>query len=112
MSQEKEKSSHSLWPEIIQSVRTPYGFSALFVLVSESVLGILAMRADPPESSWLIIAMVSLIAIVVVLVFILATFRPEALRGSRPTSITVTDEQSKTEQTNITTRFHITTRLQ
>ena len=71
---------------IIETVQTPLGFFTLTVLIVEVILGITANFSQELERNYLITSMVALIFLLVVIVAGFAYFRPEALRGKRPTA--------------------------
>lgn len=78
--------------DIIQGVRTPLGFFVLVVLVVEALLGITAGLSQGPDRTRLINGMLILIFLLVVIVTLLAFFRPEALGGKRPVDFSRADE--------------------
>ncbi len=82
----------SLWANIIYAVRTPLGFFALVALSIEAIFAILASQADPPESTYLIFGMTGVFILLLLLVAILAVWRPEALSGLRPLKDAPIDE--------------------
>jgi hypothetical protein len=57
------------WASIIRSVQTPLGFSALVVLVIESILGGLAVRATGRDFTILLVGMLATVLLLVVAVF-------------------------------------------
>jgi hypothetical protein len=78
------------WASIIRSVQTPLGFSALVVLVVESILGGLAVRATGRDFTILVVGMLTTVLFLVVAVFWTArsdvppsalTARPQPPRG-------------------------------
>ncbi len=78
---------------IIDSVRTPLGLLALALLAVEAILAILAANATPPDTTYLIGAMVAVILLVVLLVVALAIWRPEALAGLRPGGVAAASDK-------------------
>lgn len=70
--------------EIIRTVQTPLGFFVLVVLIVEVVFGVVAGFSEGGERTSLIIGMLSLIICLVLLVAGMAIWRPESLRGRRP----------------------------
>jgi hypothetical protein len=86
-------------PSIIARVTTPLGLLVLTVLVVEGVLGILALRAEPPDTTYLIAAMVLVLILVIILVVALAIWRPEALAGLRPGGVAATSDKAKSSPT-------------
>lgn len=96
MSEEKVPTQSS-WSGIIQSVQSPIGFFSLAVLVVNSILGILAFRADQPERIWLIRIIVFILVALIVIVTILAIIRPQALKGINVSSVSVQAEPVKSE---------------
>lgn len=77
----KEKFSRA---EIIRTVQTPLGFFSLVVLVVEALFGIIAGFSQGTDRTYLIIGMLGLIFLLIVIVAILAIWRPESLQGKRP----------------------------
>jgi len=69
---------------LIESVKTPIGFFALIALIAEAILGTAAIFIDRPEKTYLVVSMIILVFLLVILVALFATFRPEALSGLRP----------------------------
>jgi hypothetical protein len=69
--------------EIIETVQTPLGFFTLTVLVVEIILGFVASLSGGLDRTYLIIGMLILIFLLVIIVSILAFFKPEALMGKR-----------------------------
>ena len=95
MADQKPSDSRRLYgrAEIIRVVQTPLAFFVLVVLVIEGILGVLALKFPSPERSYVVLGMLTLIALLVVLVATLAVWRPGALvgtvpepRGSKPTA--------------------------
>lgn len=80
---------------IIETVQTPLGFFTLVVLVVEVLLGITANFSQGLDRTYIIIGMLALIALLVFIVAGFAYFRPEALRGIRPPSESVSDKAQK-----------------
>ncbi|MFM0351411.1 hypothetical protein [Paraburkholderia sp. RL17-347-BIC-D] len=68
---------------VIDAVKTPLGFLVLGLLVVDGTVAALAIPLSEFRTPlvWTIICSV---AVMVVVVVVLATFRPEALRGDRP----------------------------
>ncbi|MDR8394537.1 hypothetical protein NC796_25555 [Aliifodinibius sp. S!AR15-10] len=73
------------WSGIIDAVQTPLGFFSLIVLVIEAILGSLIGLNAVSESNqtFLLIAMVSIIILLIVIVSTIAWKKPEALWGER-----------------------------
>ena len=71
--------------DIIRTVQTPLGFFVLVVLIVEVVFGVIAGLSEGSNRTSLIIGMMSLIFCLVLLVAGMALWRPESLRGRRPT---------------------------
>ncbi len=74
--------------DIIQTVKTPLGFFTLTVLVVEAILGVAAGFSQGADRTLLIWGMMILIFLLIIIVVGLALFRPEALSGKRPGTIT------------------------
>src|SRR5437773_1503087 len=70
---------------IIASVTTPLGFFVLVVLVVEAGIGGLAMSVSVAERGAIIQYIVVILVGLIVIVSILAFFRPETLYGQRST---------------------------
>lgn len=69
---------------LIEAIKTPLGFFSLVVLVIESLLGGLAMTASSSADRMLMVELiVGILVLMVVLVAVIAWFRPEALWGHR-----------------------------
>lgn len=96
-SAETEAFGASLRASIIRSVTTPLGFFSLVVLVAEAILGGVAIFNDRPEKTYLIIAMIGLIFLLVAIVSLFAAFRPEALFGLRPPRVAPAPDEPPTE---------------
>jgi hypothetical protein len=79
---EQDRSSRA---NIIQTVQTPLGFFVLVVLVVEIILGVLASSSKGGERTYLVLGMLGLIFMLVIIVALLAAFRPGALQGVQPT---------------------------
>lgn len=90
-----EQGLYQLRATVIQSVRTPLGFFSLVALIAEAVLGTVAVFIDRPEKTYLVWSMIALVFLLVVLVTILAAFRPEALSGLRPPKILPSTDEAK-----------------
>ena len=71
---------------IIEAVKTPLGFFSLVVLVLESILGTLALSLKDRSLGYV---MAAVLVFMVILVFVGAVYKPEALWGKRAT---ITDE--------------------
>jgi hypothetical protein len=69
--------------EIIQTIQTPLGFFTLVVLVVEGILVYMALSSQGVERTWIIIGMLFLGFLLVILVAVLAVYKPEALRGKQ-----------------------------
>jgi hypothetical protein len=68
---------------IIEAVKTPLGFFALAVLVVEALLGSLALNSSGDDRAFLIRVIPAILSGLVVLVALIAIFKPEALWGQR-----------------------------
>ena len=101
MSIKKEPNiNHSFWSSIIQSVKTPLGFFALIALIAEAIFGTIALYIERPEKTYLIISMIILFFVLVILVAILAAYRPEALSGKRPNKVLPSNDELKIDSSS------------
>ena len=66
---------------IIQAVTSPLGFYTLIVLMIEGILAFMVKSIQGPERNLLAWCMVGLLALLIIVVALLATFRPDALLG-------------------------------
>jgi hypothetical protein len=71
---------------LVQVVTTPLNFFVLVVLVVEAIIGSLASFSGSTERPILVLYMTTIIVLLVLIVALLAWFRPEALRGARVAS--------------------------
>lgn len=69
---------------IIETVQTPLGFFVLVVLVVEAILGMVAGLTDRANQVIVISGMLVIIGALIAIVGFLAYYRPEALKGMRP----------------------------
>jgi len=88
-------SIHQLRSAVIDSVRTPLGFFSLIALIAEAVLGTVAIFIERPEKTYLVWSMIVLVFLLVILVALLAYFRPEALSGLRPPKVLPSTDEAK-----------------
>lgn len=70
---------------IIQAVKTPLGFFVLVVLIVEAILGGSAIFSSGPDRTYLVIGMISLLFLLVIIVAVMAYFRPSSLYGKGTT---------------------------
>lgn len=70
--------------EIVNTVQKPLGFFVLVVLLVEAMLGAIAFWSPGDDRAFLIRAIVVLIFVLITIVTVLAVFRPESLKGTRP----------------------------
>ena len=82
--EKKSDGNQSNRASIIETVQTPLGFFTLTVLVVEAILGVVANFSQGSDRSYLIVSMIILIFVLVAIVAGFAFFRPEALKGKRP----------------------------
>ena len=82
--EKKSDGDQSNRASIIETVQTPLGFFTLTVLVVEAILGVVANFSQGSDRSYLIVSMIILIFVLVAIVAGFAFFRPEALKGKRP----------------------------
>jgi hypothetical protein len=82
--EKKSDGDQSNRASIIETVQTPLGFFTLTVLVVEAILGVVANISQGSDRSYLIVSMIILIFVLVAIVAGFAFFRPEALKGKRP----------------------------
>jgi hypothetical protein len=68
---------------IIRAVQTPLGLFALVVLAVEAILGGLAALSDESNRTIIIVGMFVFFGSLIVIVSVLAYFRPEAVGGTR-----------------------------
>jgi hypothetical protein len=79
----EDNSGHGVRAELIAAIKTPLGFFSLVILVVvEGVLAV-AASASGTERTFIFVAMVSVVGLLVVIVAYLAYSRPEALAGKR-----------------------------
>ena len=67
--------------KLVETVQTPLGFFSLVVLVVEVVLGISANLSSGRDRTYLILGMLGLIFLLVLIVTVMAFFRPSSLYG-------------------------------
>ena len=72
---------------IIEAVRTPLGFFVLVILVIEAGMGGLALNPNIPLREFLIYSIVGILVLLIIIVTLIALFRPEALWGKRYNSL-------------------------
>jgi hypothetical protein len=77
----KQKQNTEFFVRVIEAVKTPLGFFVLIVLV---VSGIIASLSQGVDRTYLVGGMLALTFLLVLLVSVIAVFRPEALYGARP----------------------------
>ena len=83
---EQNKSSRR---SIIQTVQTPLGFFVLVVLIVEIILGVLASSSEGNDRTYMVVGMLGLMFVLVIIVGLLAAFRPYALLGRSATNVEV-----------------------
>jgi hypothetical protein len=86
-----EKEGRGGWVAIIQAVQTPIGFLTLVVLVLDGVLSAVAVIKSAPVG--VLYTALGILVLMILLVVLLAAFRPEALRGARTVNIDQVAEQ-------------------
>jgi hypothetical protein len=94
MSRESDQSNDepkSSRVQVLETVQTPLGFFVLVVLVVEAILGVTVYLTTGIDRTICIIGMPSLIVMLVALVSWMAIYRPEALRGARPSAMSQHD---------------------
>lgn len=69
---------------IIRTVQTPLGFFVLVVLVVEAMLGTIAYTSNGQNTTFALLGMVVILALLIAVVAWMAYYRPEALTGRRP----------------------------
>ncbi len=82
---------------VINAVQTPLGFFVLALLIIEGGLGLVAGFSSGSDKTYLFVAMVILVFLLVVIVAIMATIKPSALLGkqaSREEQKTLSDTQT------------------
>lgn len=72
---------------LLRGVKTPLSFFVLAVFVAESLLLAVLSRTAEKNPDLVIAAMIGMLFLLVILVGILAVYRPEALRGTRAGSV-------------------------
>ncbi len=83
MAKSKKRNSKISRESIIRTVQTPLGFFVFVVLVMEAILGGVSYFTTDTLRHLVICAMVVLIFALVIIVALMAYYRPEALRGER-----------------------------
>jgi hypothetical protein len=68
---------------LIKAVKTPLGFFVFVVLILDSVFGVLVAVNPVEHKLFLLIAMVGMALFTIIVVALIACFRPEALDGER-----------------------------
>jgi hypothetical protein len=94
VSQEKENFARPSWSNIIQSVKSLWGFYALVALLITAV--IIYALSNQASYSLVFIGLGLLVALTLLATY-LAVYRPRALDGTHPTSAPIASELTKTE---------------
>ena len=68
---------------ITDAIKTPLGFFSLVVLVTESLLGGLALASSGTDRTFLLYAIAGILLLLVLLVAAIGVLKPEALWGKR-----------------------------
>jgi hypothetical protein len=71
---------------VIGAVQTPLGFFALALLVVEGGMGVIVAAMGGPDATHLLFGMLMLLALSIIVVGLLAAFRPEIMSGPRGTT--------------------------
>lgn len=69
--------------DLIKTVQTPLGFFVLVVLVVEALQGSVAHTGSAPNNTYALFGMIAILTLLIVIVALMALFRPEALHGDR-----------------------------
>ncbi len=85
----QEKKQQTNRTGIIQAVQTPLGFFVLVVLVVEAILGGLAHSGSAPNNTYALFGMIGILFVLIMVVALMAYYRPEALRGMRTSRLIV-----------------------
>lgn len=83
--------------KIINSIKTPLGFFSLLILVTEGILGLLAIKATGTDFTVLLISMLSIIIISILIVTLLAIYRPITLTSKWSLKDFIARSQKMTE---------------
>lgn len=92
---DESRTTNQFRANVIESVKTPLGFFSLVALIAEAALGATAVFIERPEKTTLVWSMIALVFILVVLVAVLAFYRPEALSGLRPEKMLTSNDETK-----------------
>jgi hypothetical protein len=88
------QSEHGTWAPIIAAVTTPLGLFALLVLVLESILGVVAMRAANGDFTILVYGMVGALILLLIIFAIVLLVKPGAIAPREPSGATSTPQPS------------------
>lgn len=76
MEDQKTKNDNAGRAKIIDSIKTPLGFFSLLTMVTEGILGVLAIKATGTDFTVLLISMIGILILAILIVTLLAMFRP------------------------------------
>jgi hypothetical protein len=84
---------------VLERVKTPLAFFTLVVLVCEAILGYVASSCQGSERVYFIFGMLGVLVLLIVVVGLIAYFRPEALSGRvRSGSLSTTNSAAKSKR--------------